>query len=317
MAVEELSQRYLEGHGFDVRQSSELGGGVSNIVLLAETDSGCLVFKQSLPRLRVPEEWLFDQRRILNERRCMELLGDLLPGCAPAVRFHDDENFIFGMTCAPSGGKLWKAALLAGDADPNAGAMVGSLLGEMHRRAATDSRARQWFSDQNVFIEGRVDPYHRKVAQVHPDLAPAINAEVDRMLAHRVTLVHGDYSPKNLFLYSDRVLMLDFEVAHWGDPAFDVAFCLTHLLLTAIHFPGRRMDYLKVAGAYWQAYEGNPEVESNTVRELGCLLLARIDGKSKEDYITMEEEKTEAREIARWLILHPPASLDAVWERLA
>jgi 5-methylthioribose kinase len=316
MPIEELSADYVAARGFRVLAARELGGGVSNLVLHVETTEGDLVFKQSLPKLRVAEEWLFDQRRIVNERRCMELLGELLPGAAPEVRFADDGNFVFAMTCAPPGGRNWKEALLAGDADPAAGERAGALLGEMHRRAAVRADVRERFSDWEVFRQGRVDPYHRRVMAAHPDLAPWIEREIERMRAHRVTLVHGDYSPKNLLVYADRVLMLDFEVAHWGDPAFDVAFCLAHLLLTAIHFPGRKDDYLRVAQAYWRGY-GDESPAANALRELACLLLARVDGKSKEDYITLDREKNEARELARWIIRKEPRELHALWDWLA
>jgi 5-methylthioribose kinase len=316
MAIEELSASYVAARGFEPSHTRELGGGVSNIVLQAETKQGCLVFKQSLPKLRVAEEWLFDQRRIVNERRCMELLGELLPGSAPEVRFADDQNFVFAMTCAPPGGRNWKEALLAGEADIVAAERVGALLGEMHRRAAGHADVRERFADWEVFRQGRVDPYHRRVIEAHPDLAPWIEAEIARMRSHRVTLVHGDYSPKNLFVYPDRVLMLDFEVAHWGDPAFDVAFCLTHLLLTAIHLADRRHEYVRAAQAYWRGY-GDRSVAANTLRELACLLLARIDGKSKEDYIQLDCERNEARTLARWIIEQEPHRMDALWERLA
>lgn len=315
--VEELSASYLRAHGFDVVEARELGGGVSNVVLMAVVRDGeKLVFKQSLPKLRVADEWLFDQKRIVNERRCMEWLERAMPGSAPIVRFHDDANFIFGMSCAPEGGRNWKEALLDGDTDEPTAERVGAMLAEFHRKAATDVIARKTFADIEVFIQGRVDPYHRFTARAHPDLAPAIDAEVQRMLAHRVTLVHGDYSPKNLFAYPDRVLMLDFEVAHWGDPAFDVAFCLTHLLLKVIHFRERADEYLRVAQAYWRGYGPTAEEEANTLRELGCLLLARIDGKSKEDYIRLDSEKQQARDVARWLLLERPPSIEAVWEKL-
>ncbi len=316
MAVAELSPGYLTARGFDVRKAEELGGGVSNVVLRVATDSGCLVFKQSLAKLRVAEEWLFDRKRIVNERRCMQLINELMPGAAPEVRFADDESFVFGMTCVPDGGRVWKTALLEGDADPDAAANAGALLGEMHRKCAQDPRAKEWFQDWDVFRQGRVDPYHRRVMEAHPDLAPWIEAEIARMHAHRVTLVHGDYSPKNLFVYPGRVLMLDFEVAHWGDPAFDIAFCLAHLLLKVIHFPARRNDYLRVAEAYWRGY-GSRDAGANTMRELACLLLARIDGKSKEDYITKEEEKETARQLARWIIQTGPTDFEAVWGRMA
>jgi 5-methylthioribose kinase len=166
-------------------------------------------------------------------------------------------------------------------------------------------------------VQGRIDPYHRFTAARHPDLAPAIHAEAARMLAHRETLVHGDYSPKNLFAYPDRVLMIDFEVAHWGDPAFDAAFCLTHLLLKVIHFPDQRREYLGAARAFAEGYAGGTETERHTVRELGCLLLARIDGKSKKDYTTAEAEKEHARLLARRLFLSPPGSLADVWGEFA
>jgi aminoglycoside phosphotransferase (APT) family kinase protein len=315
MAMEELSADYVASRGFNVVAVKELGGGVSNVVLHVETKTGCLVFKQSLPKLRVAEEWLFDQRRIINERHCMELLGDILPGSAPMVRFADDDNFIFAMTCAPPGGRVWKEALLDGDADSTAAERAGALLGEMHRIAAGRKDVHEQFADWEVFRQGRVDPYHRRVMEAHPDLAPWIEDEIERMRAHRVTLVHGDYSPKNLFVYPDRVLMLDFEVAHWGDPAFDVAFCLAHLLLTAIHFPHRTGAFLKVAQAYWHGY-GDSFVAPATLRELACLLLARVDGKSKEDYITLDQEKQTARDLARWIIREEPTRMDSLWEHL-
>jgi aminoglycoside phosphotransferase (APT) family kinase protein len=315
MAVEELCADYVAARGFAVREARELGGGVSNIVLQVETKDGCLVFKQSLPKLRVAEEWLFDQRRIVNERRCIELLSDMLPGSAPEVRFADDQNFVFAMTCAPAGGRIWKQALLDGDADPLGAERAGALLAQMHYLAARRPGVRETFEDWEVFRQGRVDPYHRRVMEVHPDLAPWIEREIERMRAHRVTLVHGDYSPKNLIVYPDRVLMLDFEVAHWGDPAFDVAFCLAHLLLTAIHKQDRRGDYLQVAISFWRGY-GEISVADNALRELACLLLARIDGKSKEDYITQDREKDLARDLARWIIRERPTSMDALWTQL-
>jgi 5-methylthioribose kinase len=175
------------------------------------------------------------------------------------------------------------------------------------------------FGDTELFIQGRIDPYHRFTARAHPDLAPLIEAEVERMLGHRLALVHGDYSPKNLIVYGGppaHVLMLDFEVAHWGDPAFDVAFCLAHLLLTAIHLPSRRREYLEVASAYCRGYQGGLARERDILAELGCLLLARIDGKSKEDYITTGEEREEARLLARWLLTEQPGQLGALWARM-
>jgi tRNA A-37 threonylcarbamoyl transferase component Bud32 len=296
---------------------SSLGGGISNTVIKVTLPRDCFVVKQSLPSLRVQEDWPFDRSRIFVERDCMALLGELLPeGCVPSVKFSDDENYIFGMSCAPAGGVLWKELLLSGRIDQTSARRVGALLAEMHNKTAANSIAQSHFSEQTGFIQGRIDPYHRSTARAHPDLAAIIEEEVGRILGTRLALVHGDYSPKNMFMYPDHVLMLDFEVAHYGDPAFDIAFCLTHLILKAVKFPKWSPRYLLAARTFWHSYAAhqspslNFRVEHSTIRELGCLLLARIDGKSKIEYINDEPSRQLVRHIARRILLGNDNSID-------
>jgi aminoglycoside phosphotransferase (APT) family kinase protein len=286
-------------------EAEELGWGISNVVLKVESGAGCMVVKQSLPRLRVAAVWEFDQSRIVVERECMSYLGRVLPrGAVPEVVFFDDENFVFAMSCAPPGGVLWKEALLRGEVDLDAARRAGALLAAIQTASSSDTVARERFADRTVLMQGRVDPYHRTAALVNPGLAPFIEEEVERMLATRRVLVLGDYAPKNTFVYADKVLVLDFEVAHWGDPGFDPAFCLNHLLLKAIHFASRAPAYLEAASVFWHAYRDDlPDavadgIELATARELGCLLLARIDGKSKIEYLTDEGARAFAHGLA-------------------
>ena len=114
------------------------------------------------------------------------------------------------------------------------------------------------------------------------------------------TLTLGDFCPKNSFVYGDRMLALDFEVAHWGDPGFDVAFCLNHLLLKALRFREWSPSYVAAARGFWSSYAvvapGVDETELAAARELGVLMLARIDGKSPVEYITDEATKALVRE---------------------
>jgi len=290
-----------------------LGGGISNTVVKVTLARDCFVVKQSLPRLRVAQEWNFDRRRIFVERDCMAALGQLLPsGSAPSVRFSDERNFVLGMSCAPGGGENWKDALLRGRTDPDTASRAADLLALIHCESHARPELLDSFSDQSLFIQGRIDPYHRTAAILHPDLEPAIAAEVDRILSIRQVLVHGDYSPKNIVVYPDNILILDFEVAHYGDPAFDVAFCLTHLILKAAHSAPRHQPYLACAHRFWETYRlgvgtaFDPGLDSAVVAELGCLLLARIDGKSKIEYITDESTQDFVRRLARHLLLTPP-----------
>lgn len=295
---------------------TELAWGISNVVLRVDFPTGGFVLKQSLPKLRVADDWAFDRRRTLIERDCMVLLGELLPaGSVPTALFCDEENFVLTMSLAPSGGVLWKQALMAGDVDNVAACRAGELLATIHNLTAEDARTKLQFSDQTTFIQGRVDPYHWTVARAHPELAQRIYQETDRLLSTRLVLVHGDFSPKNVFVFPERLLLLDFEVAHLGDPAFDVAFCLTHFMLKAFRFPDLSAQYLGAAGVFWNTYQGklapalSGNIESNTVRELGCLLLARIDGKSKIEYITDESVREDVRRVGRELLVGPDESL--------
>lgn len=285
--------------------AEDLEWGVSNVVLKVSWEDQVVVLKQSMPKLRVAADWPFDRRRTLVERDCLLLLGNLVPGAVPDVIFCDEDRFALVISCVPPGGTLWKADLMAGHVDETAAGRAGTLLGRIHSLSAADHRARERFADQTVMIQGRTDPYHMTIAAKHPALAPAIEREVARMLERQVALTLGDYSPKNLFVYPDHVMAIDFEVAHWGDPAFDVAFCLTHLILKAIHFVPRSAPYLASATRFWDDYRAagaGLAQQPDVVAELGCLLLARIDGKSPVEYIADEPTRDLVRDLAAQLI---------------
>jgi aminoglycoside phosphotransferase (APT) family kinase protein len=315
-----LADLGLVAAGTPVRARA-LSGGISNVVLAVSWAGGRAVLKQSLPRLRVATEWTFDRGRIRNERRCMELLGELLPaGAVPSVLAHDDERFLFVMSHAPRGGRVWKDELLAGRIDLPTARRAGELLGAIHGRTAGDPHVAEAFADQTPLIQGRVDPYHRTAAARNPDVAGVVLAEVDRLLATRTALVLGDWSPKNLLAYPDRVLALDFEVAHLGDPAFDVAFLLTHLVLKGVHRPQDRPALRAAAAAFVDAYMSvaGPAAPDDgaVVAELGCLLLARVDGKSPAEYLTGEIATGRVRAMARDLLLGGGRNLNPVLDHL-
>lgn len=278
-----------------------LGGGVSNTVLGASWRGDAVVLKQPLAKLRVAADWPFDCARVLVERDCLVELAQLVPGAVPLVRLWDPDALILGIDHVPVGAILWKTSLLKGDVDLATARMAGELLGRVHARAKRDERIRERFWDQTVLIQGRIDPFHRTVARAHPLLASLIENEVERLLATRVTLTLGDYSPKNLFTYADGLIAIDFETAHWGDPAFDAAFCITHLVLKSCRGPRFGERYLRAASVFWDAYRAAGVAECGeqaVAREIGCLLLARIDGKSPVEYLTETATQHHVRDLA-------------------
>ena len=344
-AVAYLVARRVIDEDAAARATAELlGGGVSNIVVRVAISAGpngapdgdpdgALVVKQSLPQLRVAQEWFADRQRIHREWGSIQYLAGVLPAKAiPRVIYANEDDFLYVMTSAPAAGVNWKDALLAGQVDVAVAGKVGELLSAVHRTTAiTDGNVPsqlQPFADQHCFVQLRIDPYHRATAAVHPDLADVIESEAQRMLNHPLALVHGDYSPKNVIVTgageTAEVYLLDFEVVHLGHPAFDLAFMLNHLTLKAIHQPEITGTYNRAARAFWASYvaavsgpDGYADaLERDTLRQLGVLLLARVDGKSPAEYITTDGAKAGVRQLARAILTGELARLSHVHDWL-
>ena len=288
---------------------TELGGGVSNIVLGVESDGLSCVVKQSLPRLRVADEWLAKPERAITEARALELAAALMPGAVPRVLELDREACAFTIERAPAAWQNWKDDLLEGRADETVARRVGLLLAAWHG-GTTDEAMADAFADREGFDQLRIDPYYRTVMRAHPDLAGAVGAYMERLLGPGLCLVHGDYSPKNVLVGPERLWLIDFEVTHFGEPSFDLAFMLNHLFLKALHRPGTTAGYLGCALAFWTAYTDAvpgllaPDAAA-VFGQVGCLMVARVDGKSPAEYLSAEE-RTRARSLGRRLLSNPP-----------
>jgi 5-methylthioribose kinase len=313
---------YLANRQLSPRRVTELAGGVSNTVLLVESDSGSFVLKQSLPQLRVEQRWLSDRRRIWREATALELVAPHLPPAAvPSVLFRDDDNYLFAMTAAPSGSETWKSALLRGECDPAIAAQIGTITAALMRFGWQNPEMESAFGDLTVFEQLRLDPYYRTVAIRHPALAGFLMNLADTYKDRRDTLVHGDWSPKNFLSGPGTVMAIDFEAIHFGDSAFDTAFLLNHLLLKSFHLPSRRAALAELTEAFWSALTAGmppiPDFETRTLEHLGALLLARMDGKSPVEYIRDADTKQHIRDFAYRLILAPPKTIHEVFEQCA
>ena len=138
--------------------------------------------------------------------------------------------------------------------------------------------------------------------------------------ARRETLVHGDYSPKNVLVRDGKLVLLDHEVIHFGDPAFDLGFSLTHFLSKAHHLAGKRAAFAEVARFHWSTYREEvgdlpwtEDLEERAARHtLGCLL-ARVAGRSPLEYLD-EGELALQREAVLALMRDPPGSVPGLVE---
>jgi 5-methylthioribose kinase len=313
---------YLRSRGIagEVPRITELGGGVSNTVLLVETGERRSILKQALGKLRVKDDWFSDRDRIFRESAAMRWLEPHLPaGSLPEILFEDCENYLFAMTAAPADAATWKSILLRGEFDPGVAERIARILATMVAASWGDPESERVFGDQTVFDQLRLDPYYRTTAARHPDLSPHFDRLMRESTARRVSLVQGDWSPKNFLVSPKTVTVIDFEVTHFGDPAFDSAFLLNHLLLKSFYRPHWSAELARLAVRFWEVYRAAiPSdcdwIETATLAHLGCLLLARIDGKSPAEYITEPALRDRVRRFAKNLILSPPARVADVFE---
>jgi 5-methylthioribose kinase len=315
-AAEYLASRGMALEGARIR---ELGGGVSNTVLLVESDAGRFVLKQALGKLRVEQEWLSDRDRIFRESAALRKLAMLLPaGSLPAVLFEDSENFIFAMSAAPPGSVCWKDLLLGGEIVPATAERVGTLLAAVVSATWRGAGWESEFGCQTIFDQLRIDPYYRTAARRNLDIQPRAARLIEKSAARRVSLTHGDWSPKNFLVDGSDVMAIDFEVVHFGDPSFDSAFLLNHLLLKSFYRPQWAEAYGAAAARFWSAFHAGvpPEdwIEPATIEHLGWLMLARVDGKSPAEYLREPTLVDLVRRFARQLILSPPASVAEVFK---
>jgi Ser/Thr protein kinase RdoA (MazF antagonist) len=243
----------------------------------------------------------------------------MLPGAVPQLLFSSAEDGYFGMEYLGEDFLNWKHVLLDGVFSADHAALAGRILGEIHRRTAGDEGLRKQFDTTQIFHQIRMEPYLLTTGERHPELRALFDAEARRIEATREALVHGDFSPKNILIRGDRMVLLDCEVAWYGDPVFDVAFFLNHLFLKSLHHAPRRCGGDEMVDAFWRAYAKERSadeavaIEKRLVPLLLMLLLARVDGKSPVEYLAAPKQKLIRAFVAEHLP-SPPGSLRALRE---
>jgi aminoglycoside phosphotransferase (APT) family kinase protein len=296
-----------------------LPGGVSNRTVMVSFDDGrSWVIKQALEKLRVAAEWYSNPSRIANEAQGLRRLLELAPaGTTTSLVFEDRQLHVLGMQAVPEPHENWKARLLAGHLEVKFVEQFGRILATIHRRAAERrEELAEEFADRSIFESLRLEPYYAYTARRLPDLASFLHALIDETRRRTDTLVHGDYSPKNVLVHDGRLILIDHEVIHWGDPAFDVGFSLTHLLSKANHLPALRQSFATAARNYWTSYRQTlggvdwaDDFESRVVRHtLGCLA-ARVLGRSPLEYLD-EHNRTRQTAVTLELMRDSPPSVD-------
>lgn len=301
-------------------QVSSLTGGVSSNILKITTDKGQFCLKQALPTLKVAKEWHAPLERVFAEIDWMKTIATIRPNAVPHIVGVDKSRLCFVMDYLPADRfPNWKTQLLAGDIDVAFAGELGELLGAIHASTAHNQELARQFAYDDHFFSLRLDPYLGEIARQYPRYADTINAVLERTQNTRIALVHGDISPKNILRGPSGPTILDAECAWYGDPAFDVAFCLNHFLLKAAHAEApdaqrQLMQCFEALGEAWlhgAKWEPSAALEARVATLLPCLLLARVDGKSPVEYLS-EQAASGVRHAACRLLEQQPLQLSHI-----
>jgi aminoglycoside phosphotransferase (APT) family kinase protein len=300
-------------------QATALAGGVSSDIWRVDLARGAICVKRALPRLKVVADWRAPVDRNAYEVAWLDVARSIVPEAVPHVLARDPTAGFFAMDYLdPAIYRVWKEALRQGEVDMPSVEQIGRRLVRIHAATAGDAVIAQRFATDAIFHAIRLEPYLVATAGRHPDLAAVLLDLLSATMATKRTLVHGDVSPKNILLGPAGPVFLDAECAWYGDPAFDLAFCLNHLLLKCLWTPSASARFLGafallattyLSGVTWEPAD---EVEARTARLLPGLFLARVDGKSPVEYIVDETQRRRVRRVARALIQRPTDRLERI-----
>lgn len=274
----------------------EISGGVSNVVLGIRDEDSDLVLKQALAELRVEANWVVDQRRAIVEARAIKLYHSISPKVVPRLLDSDPERFTLTMQRAPRSARVWKSELLSGNVDPEIGAKLGRILAGWHVECAQSREIQEAFAEDSLFEQLRISPFYREISLKNPALVTNLSKLIAELKEEKSTIVHGDFSPKNFLVdKDDAVYVLDFEVAHYGNPVFDLAFTLAHLLCKFFRTDSKREEEALrfTAQSFVMAYSavsGGPLPRSLALHT-AALALSRVEGKSRVDYLSQAAQE--------------------------
>lgn len=313
-------------------RARRLAGGVSNEVIRIEVAGGDdFVIKQVRGQLRTEAEWLCTIERIWREADFLARCGELLPaGNVPQLLFEDRQNYAIAMTAAPSSHAVWKQVLLSGVTDTAIAVRCGELLSALHGGSWQNEFDAERFADRSIFDNLRLDPYYRFTASRCGEGGEFFRRLITENEHQSWSLVHADFSPKNLLVwYEDktlRTLLVDYETGHFGDPAFDLGFFMSHLALKAVHRPAAAQSMWQLAEVFWERYEATmrPMIGDSAFADLlrrgaahlaGCAW-ARIDGKSPAEYLSETREREAIRSLCRGLARESVDDWDEIGRRV-
>jgi 5-methylthioribose kinase len=296
-----LAARGIVAAGTPLRVEPAGDGNINWVRRARAADGRSWIVKQARPALEAFPEYQAPTERIVFEHRYLELASKLPEGeiCPRILDFDERERVL---TMEDLGGAERLDAALARGADPTETARaLGRFLGAVHGATADPALAARF---ENTGMR-RLHGDHIFVLPLRDNdfpLPPELRAEAERLRADaalvaiadrlyarylepRGALVHGDVQAGNVLLTTSGPKLLDAEIAHVGDPAFDLGVLVAHLRLRAVArgAPGDADGPVRAAFAAWESRLAGrlPADFSAVARYAGIEMLRRTIGAAR------------------------------------
>jgi 5-methylthioribose kinase len=323
---------YLRGRGLigpeePADQEPAGDGNINWVRRIRSARSGrSWIVKQARPALERFPEYEVTTERIVFEARYFEVTGPFdAERVRPAVLHFDPEQRVLVLEDLGNAERL--DAALGRGADVAAElARLATFLGAVHAGTCDGALAARFRNGEMQRLDGDhifALPYRQNDFPLSPalsdraraiwndaDLVATIDAAYARYLEPHGALVHADVQSGNVLLAERGAVPLDAEIAHVGDPAFDVGVLLAHLWLPAIA-RGDRPSGDALARKTWKAYAaahgatGLPRY-ADVARYAGVELLRRTIGAARVAAVERDEAGLAVLDAALGLVREPP-----------
>lgn len=309
-----------------------IGDGNINWVRRFRTRGSSLVVKQARPALERFPEYLAPTDRIAFEARYFECAAPFdSEGICPRIFSFDPEQCVLVIEDLGAAERLDDALARGADVAP-AAAALGAFLGRVHAGTRGAGLAARFANDGMRALHGEHIfslPFRPNGFPLSPALArrareiaadAALVARIDAAHARyrepRGALVHGDVQSANVMLAAAGPKLLDAEIAHVGDPAFDIGQLVAHLLLPSLARAepavGRRAAV--AAAQAWLDSVGPPGADAfaDAAVYAGIELLRRTLGAARATAVARDEAGLAVVDAGLRLVLAPPRSPEAL-----
>lgn len=309
------------------------GDGNINWVRRARSAGGrSWIVKQARPSLERFPQYQASTERIVFEARYFETVRALdREEVCPKVLHFDEPARVLVLEDLGDAERLDRALARGADVH-DAIAQVAAFLGAVHAATRSAELSARFANDDMRRLHGDhifalpfqandfplAAPVRRRAEQIQREgrLGRIAAAAYDRYRESRRCLVHADVQAGNILLTAAGPKLLDAEIAHVGDPAFDVGTLVAHVLLPAT--AGGNLHRVQATlGGLWSAYENAHGPQdcprfAEAALYAGVEMMRRTIGAARVAVVETSEAALAVIDVAGRLMTEPPAAPDGI-----